>query len=290
LTVWTRWFDGDTATTFNAWDYVYLNVCSIIIEDIQAEIDTKLADWDLRTWLTAYRTLYTDSSWNEQALAHWANARVLTSNWASANPSWNVATVDINWLTNDDWVLQTTDKLMFYDASEWSNNKRTAKASETIEWLVERATDAEMAAKTDTTRYVPIDILWKYLWTNEVGTFTRSPWSWAWTQAITHSLWRIPKYIKFDMKTELVSPTDWCQSNWWYDWTSNECVYHRFESWSDNVANSSNNWSIYATDANGDYYRWNVTAWTTTNFTVTWAEDPGWYAPGNALYVFYIIW
>ena len=71
LTV-TRGYDGSTATTFLSGDYVYLNVTSKVIEDIQDEVvrleADKLDDGTLRTGLTANRVFKTDGSGNEVAI------------------------------------------------------------------------------------------------------------------------------------------------------------------------------------------------------------------------------
>ena len=71
----TRWYDGDSATTFSTGDYIYLNVVSKVIKDIQDEVvqvrtdlNGDIADlntnklnivWGTRTGLTSNRILKT---------------------------------------------------------------------------------------------------------------------------------------------------------------------------------------------------------------------------------------
>lgn len=48
----TRGFDGDTATTFDTWDFIYLNVVSAVTEDIQNEVTdlwsrVSTTEWDI---------------------------------------------------------------------------------------------------------------------------------------------------------------------------------------------------------------------------------------------------
>ena len=159
LTV-TRWFDWDTPLDFDSWDNVYLNVVARITEDIQDEtvrletdkLDTSTFNSSTRDNLTAYRLLYIDWNWEETELGLWSAGQVLISQWTASNPIWQAQTTDIDWLTNDD-TLWEDDKLVFFKSWTW-NRKRTAKASETVPWLVERATDEEATDWTEENKFI----------------------------------------------------------------------------------------------------------------------------------------
>lgn len=94
LTV-SRGYDGTTATTFLSWDYIYLNVVSKVIEDIQDEVvrleEDKLDDGTLRTGLTPNRIFISNTSWAETWLDFGALGEVLTSNWPTNDPSFEPA-------------------------------------------------------------------------------------------------------------------------------------------------------------------------------------------------------
>jgi len=202
LTV-TRGYDWDTWTTFDADDYFYLNVTSKVIEDIQDEVtrlesDKLDAAWALRTWLTGDRLIYTDSSGNEIGLALWSANEYLKVNGAWTALEFWVPPLDIDWQTQENGALQAADQIVFYDNSALANRKRNAKASTTVEWLMEIATDSEVVARTDTERAVTPAWLtaWlkdqvqtlasKSLWSNIQATengfvhwyTTRASWTW----------------------------------------------------------------------------------------------------------------
>ena len=144
-----------TAQAFDANDdRVSLYFVAENLNDINTEVER--LEWDkldsvgaLRTWLWESKILITNASGEEAELALSGNAnQTLLGDWSRG-----ASQVDLNWLANDNW-LSTSDKLMYYDHSDWINKKREAQASDTIPWLVERATDTEATTWTDTTRYV----------------------------------------------------------------------------------------------------------------------------------------
>jgi len=164
LTV-TRWFSWDTPTTFLADDYVYLTNHTEVIKDIQDEVTrletAKLNIGTLRTALSnAWKLFFSNWSNNETELSLWSNWTYLKSNWPSSTPSWWNPPLDVYWQTTITVVDRNAD---YITVSDWSDSNNTKKllvnkiadsASETVEWLVERATDTEVIAKSDTTRYV----------------------------------------------------------------------------------------------------------------------------------------
>ena len=146
------------AYSFSTDDFVSLYLTNEQMEDIQAELvrleaDKLDADWELRTWNGAWKTNYNDWSWDENELALWAVDRVLTSWWTAAAPTWEVPTVDINWLVEDN-SLDADDMLVFYDNTEWANNKRQAKWTTTVPWLLPLATETETVTWTETEKAV----------------------------------------------------------------------------------------------------------------------------------------
>lgn len=174
----TRWFDGDTPTSFDAGDNIYLNVVSSIIEDIQDEVTRlesdklDISDFNstLRNNLGNWKVIYTNGTWDETELTLWSSGQFLKSNGATSAPTWEAPTVDINWLTEDNDALDTDDMLVYYD---WAGNKkRKAKATTTQEWLAEMATDAEATTGTDEERYINSKQLKNRAW------FTYGAW-WA---------------------------------------------------------------------------------------------------------------
>lgn len=173
----TRWYDGDSATTFSTGDYVYLNVVSKVIEDIQDEVEQVRTDleadvsdletnkldvvWETRTGLTANKLLKTDASGVEWYLSFGASGTVLTGAGTTTEPTWSAPTVSITWLTAET-TPTTSDLAIIYDDSASTNKKTTlanltkglSTATTSVKGTVEMATDAEALAGTDEERYV----------------------------------------------------------------------------------------------------------------------------------------
>ena len=151
LTV-TRGFDWDTETIFEAWDFIYLNVVSEVIEDIQDEVerleseklDKTTYNSTTRDNLTPYRLLYIDSTGAETELALWTAGQTLISQGATSNPIWQVPSVDIDGLTEDEVGNIENDEFV----------KRDATGNKKIKLTRYRATDAEATAWTSNTKFV----------------------------------------------------------------------------------------------------------------------------------------
>ena len=153
LTV-TRGFDGDTPTSFQAWDFIYLNVVSEVIEDIQDEVERLEDDkLDITTYnsttrdnLTPYRLLYIDSTGNETELALWTAGQTLISQGATSNPIWQVPSVDIFGLTEDEVGNMENDEFV----------KRDGTGNKKIKLTRYRASDADMITGTTNAKFVSV--------------------------------------------------------------------------------------------------------------------------------------
>lgn len=248
---------------------------------INAKLIWSTIDWVTTSQITGWnnKILYTDSSGDVQEIGFWTITHALTSNWPWVPPSFQAVTVDINWLILDNGVLWAVgSELVFWN---WSaNRKRYAKASLTVEWLVQRASDADAELWTDEAKYVnPKQALLRM----EVEVLARSTAAGSWTQVITHSLGVEPKAIMFELKW-FVDATSDSSSSWTYDWTDNKCCYQVFEdntSWSQNGTSTS--YSLFYADNGGSTYVWAVTAVSSSDFTITWTDN--WWSASSSLQV-----
>ena len=308
----TRWFDWDVPVSFEAWDFIYLNVVSKIIEDIQDEA-TRLENeklnktWALRAWLTNWRLLLINWSWAETELALWTAWQVLISQWTTSNPIWQSPSVDIAWLSSttsiawtDDFIVRTSawnrkitktnlennlDVITWKTATTtpiWSDtavintsagNRNTTllnltkwlqEATETLKWTVERATNAQATAWTDTTRYItPKQAKDNYENVYDTINISRVYSAENGNVIYNHSLWRTPKQIKI---------------NWGIlEWDINFGTYIAWKQWSVALINS---WAIQSTSAVILWYAnwtlrqtWIISNVTSTNFTITWTRN-----------------
>lgn len=275
LTV-TRGFDGSTATSFSADDYLVLTVTASLLEDIQdaiSNLDTNKLETDaLRSGLWNRKVVYTNWSGGETELALGSSQQVLTSNGASSAPTFQTPTVDINSLTNDE-TLDTDDKLIFYDNTEGANNKRTAKASTTNPWLVEMLTDVEATTGTDEERYMNAkQAKDNYQPLINVVTGSRTSWEGAGSEDIAHWLSRTPKFV--------LAFFDSTNRTWvWFYWDSAQSSIQVANSWHDRIAK--------LIDTGTDWYNATVTALDWTNLTVTWAD---WWGSADTSYTLMFIW
>lgn len=182
LTV-TRGFDGDTGTSFLAWDFLYLNVVAEITKDIQDEV-TRLENDKLdiseynsttRDNLTPYRLLFIDSTGAETQLALGTAWQVLISQGATNNPIWQVPSVDIAGLTEDTvWDMDIDDFV-----------KRDGTGNKKIKLNRYRASDDEATAWTSTKKFmtpaqasmtvIPTDILLVSGWDTSTSTNLSTP-------------------------------------------------------------------------------------------------------------------
>lgn len=276
----TRGFDGDTPVSFNAWDFIYLNVVSKIIEDIQDEVTRLESDkLNIATYnsttrddLTAYRLLYIDWTWTETQLALWTAGQVLISQWATSNPIWQAPSVDIAWLTattnlewTDDFLVRTSAWNRKISRDNMTENLK--EATETTKWVVERATDAEATAWTDTTRYIsPKQAKDNYEQKSEVIVSNRANNTASWTVTYNHNLWKIPKLIQVYSTMQL--NLSWDNNSFWaYDWVNNRCSYSRVGTLGSLVSNSN---SIISYDSTNKWQVWVIHNLTNTTFQVVW--------------------
>lgn len=106
-------------------------------------------------------------------------------------------------------------------------------ATETTEWLTERATDAEALAWVDTTRYINSKQLWDVRTVSFLQT-TRASDAATWVESIAHGLWFTPSRVEIvGMHTNPASdPTNSFHSHGYSDGTSNVCTFIRQVGWS----------------------------------------------------------
>ena len=107
----------------------------------------------------ANKLYYTDNNWSIQELPFGSPSQTLVSNWETEAPSWQSPTVGIAWLDEtttltwtDDFLVRTGDWNRKITRDSMTENLK--EATETTKWVVERATNTEATAWTDTTRYI----------------------------------------------------------------------------------------------------------------------------------------
>lgn len=270
LTV-TRWFDWSTPTSFDAGDNIYLNVTSKVVQDIQDEVTRLESDKlnvsafnsTLRNNLGSWKVIYTNGSWDETELTLWSNGQFLKSNWTSSAPTWESPTVDINWLTLDNDVLDSDDMLVYYDGT--GNKKRNAKASTTQEGLVEMATDAEANTGTDETRYINAKQAYQNYWYGEYiywggQLMWRSDASVNSTNTLTKQ-----KEIQCNFTWSILAKFNWSYTtNWWS--SVSYTIYKNWVSTWQSVTLTSNNssWVFTSTEIT-------VTSWDLIQVYVSWS-------------------
>ena len=201
----TRGFDWDTPVSFDAWDFIYLNVVSKIIEDIQDEATRLESDkldssWELRTWLTNWRLLLINWSWVETELALWSAWQVLISQWTTSNPIWQAPSVDINWLDEVTSITWTDDFLVRTD--DW-NRKITKENLEFNLWLLTSFWDWSDWDITITTAVT----LTRDMYYNNL--ILNSPW------VLNPNWYKI--YVRWTLSWDWIIRRNW--NNWW-NWTT----------------------------------------------------------------------
>jgi len=207
--------------------------------------------WKVEIATDAEVTAWTWTGWS------WA---VLSITPTQANKLINLATTDI---TSDE-----TDYYGFSDVAAGGVNKKILKsnmrndfaADETKKWMVERATDAEADAWTDTTRYItPAQAVLK---TNTIS-ISKNLSDATVSTVYGHSLGKTPKLITFNA---IYATNQW--SSWTYDWTTNRCIFPTWTPW----VTSSTLFSIHPTATVWTTQQWAVSSRTSTNFTIDWTK------------------
>ncbi len=247
-----------TATTLTTTAFAFLDgdVVSLIeskatIKDIQDEV-TRLENdklnitafnTSLRTWLTADRILFVNSSWDESEIVLWDSWKYLMSNWATADPTFETAVV--------------------------------ADATTTTKWVVEKATWAETVSWTADKFPDASDIKDTYLMVANSISLTRdSTATWA-VINYAHWLGKIPKFITFTMPS--ISNSTNASSYWTYVTATNAnlSVYVPYAS-NNTAITTASCISYWAGDWNWQF--WAVTALDATNITITWTKSwsPTW--------------
>lgn len=269
-----RWVNWTTAQAFSAWDRVSLYLVAENIQDINTEVarleNDKLDNNELRTWLGASKILTTNGSWAETELAFsWDVTQTLLGNWTRG-----ASQVNINWQTAETWALATWDEIIFYDASAWANRKRPLKASETNEWVVEKATDTEAATWTDTSRYVtPKQVKDNYSFWMKIITFTFNESTVTWTVAYSHWLGRVPKHAQLVICNTSTSPR--IMSQWFWDGSNQYALTNQQSSGFQSVLQSGKILTTQHGTADSAYVTWVLQDPTSTDidiaYTKTWS-------------------
>lgn len=136
-------------------------------------------------------------------------------------------------------------------------------ATETVEGLVEKATDGEVIAGTDNVNYTtPKQWFDNYVLKTQTQIITRNQSTASGTVQYNHTLWVVPKLIKFHA---ILATNQW--SDWAYDGTTNNVVWATGTPW----ASTNSTYSIRP-DAATNHTTWLVTAMTSTTFDVTWVR------------------
>ena len=146
-------------------------------------------------------------------------------------------------------------------------------ASETEKWLVERATDAEVVAWTDTTRYITPKQVKDNYWMFDIINISRDTSISTSTVTYNHSLWKIPKSIKITSIWNLGSFT----SDGWYANNKNYSTYSYYTySWGAVL----NFWQSTNSSINHQSNTWSGQFWvsgviqnlTSTTFDIVWTK------------------
>ena len=174
-----REFNWTTARAFPSWSILYWVVHSEIISDIQDEVTRletdKLDNWDLRTWLSwTNKVITSNNAWNETWVSYWTSWKVLTSTWATSEPTFQTipeqkvydkTTSDVD-IINDFWIFSDTSN---------SNNNKKDKIINITRWFW---IDSSWSIKMLNSGTVQTD-KWHYSIFQEI-TLWRGIWNW-WT-------------------------------------------------------------------------------------------------------------
>lgn len=143
------------------------------------ETDKLNKNAELRTGNGAWKVVYNNGGGDETELALWAANTFLKSNWPALAPSfWNIS-VDVNGLAEDTAGDMNADFALVYDVSALANRKQKVN--------VFRATDAEIDARTSTSKFVTPQQLDKYA----LSTNIRSDW---YTVPVAPTTWTTTTY------------------------------------------------------------------------------------------------
>lgn len=272
LTV-TRGFWGSTPTGFDGDDYVYATNHTKITVDMQDEItrleNDKLDDGELRSAISGnlWKILFLNGAWVETALGLGSNGKYLRSNWVDADPSWGTPPLDVDGQTTISTIDRNNDYVAISDGSDSNNTKKVLiskiadNASESNAWLVERATNSEALAWTDTTRYTTP----KQMRDNAIKTaiiqHSKSEDGFPITFTFPHWLWVIPKAISVSTR----SSQNGYSSGWFWNWTNNKCSHIHWISGTE---------SIYCKNISWEWMSWVISA-DATNVTIVYSYVSG---------------
>jgi len=173
--------------------------------------------------------------------------------------------------------LVDADQFLISDSADSSILKRVQKsnvipvASETVAGIVERATDAEASAGTDTERFITPAQLSSYGggtgMVSNLGSISRLTTDSTGTQNVAHGLGVDPKTIIF--KGVIQADGDGWSDGFTDDDLNDKCMYKEP---SQNTA-IDDTYSIRVIDSGGNGWYGQVSAVDTTNFTISWSKQ-----------------
>lgn len=211
----------------------------------------------LRSSLSNWKLLFTNGTWAEWYVDMWAANTVLTSNGATSAPTFQ----SLPYASQAEAEAGTDNvKLM----TPLRVAQAVPAASETVAGKVERATDAEVATWTDTTRYVSPAQLTKYV--NWIFTWTANKNSYV---DITIS------WLPRAAKNITITTWQWAYTlTWFYNWTTYAWVYFA-DTWYSTTTRSvdTTNTALfsYAYDVENtinDFFNYSLTVQSITSSTV----------------------
>jgi len=143
-----------------------------------------------------------------------------------------------------------------------TDGRQISLSTETEQWVVIKATDAEVTTGTEDTKYITPEQLknrgfdtteWQLIFRNQADAST--------TIVYPHSLWAIPKSITFKMNV-------WnnITCNWIYDWSN------KFMMPSSSTTNITGTSHVIRSTSNSTHQIWAVSAVTDTNYSITWTN------------------
>jgi hypothetical protein len=191
----------------------------------------------------------------------------------------------VEWLVEratDAEALAGTDTTRYISPKQL-NDISKVEASETVKWIVERATDAEALAGTDTTRYIsPKQAKDNYFLLSNWIPFVRNSNTGDGAVNYAHWLGETPKYIQ--IVTNYFSWNSiFSSSMWFYNWTDQACSYWQ-EDW---TYGTSTTYVSRIHFGRSDWYETGTATFWTTNVVIDWTREGGSWVYWGMIYVFY---
>ena len=201
MTVFPTWYPdkGSADSTDKVWASDWLTNFNITVWEVWDKNFADKSTSDLSEWTNEYYT----------------TAKVVT------DTTWKADKANVLELDNTDAFTPTTD----YEPAtkKYVDDFPVPSATTSIEWIVQRSTDAEATTSTNTTKYVTPDQLPKTAILQATRLFS----DWGWIVNIPHWLSRTPKYIEIvgmARASDSISSDITLHSEWYSDWVTNACT------------------------------------------------------------------